>query len=329
MIINVNSVNKLGFIDFDIDPKLDLIAEIKRLKQEKKATILAHYYQTPEVQDIADFVGDSLALSQKVVDINSDIIVFAGVKFMAETTKILSPDKKVILPDLNAGCSLADSCNYKEFKEFLKDYPNHTVVTYVNTTAEIKSLSHICCTSSNAIKIVNSVPREKGVVFAPDKNLGNYIKSLTDRENMVIWNGACHVHEEFSVEAITELNRKYPNAKVIAHPECKKPVLILADFIGSTAQLLQFTKEDSCKEYIVATESGIIHQMKKSNPEKKFLSPPPVATNCGCSECNFMKMITLKKIYLSLKYELPVIELDKELMDKARLPILKMLEISK
>lgn len=329
MIINVNSVNKLGFVDSEIDPKLDLIAEINKLKQEKNATILAHYYQNPEIQDIADFVGDSLALSQKVVDIKSDIIVFAGVKFMAETTKILSPSKKVILPDLNAGCSLADSCNYEDFKKFLIDYPNHVVVTYVNTTADIKSLSDICCTSSNAVKIVNSVPKDKGVVFAPDKNLGNYIKSITDRENMVIWAGACHVHEEFSVEAIVDLKGKYPNAKVIAHPECKRPVLLLAEFIGSTAELLMFTKTDSSQEYIVATESGIIHQMKKENPNKLFISPPPSASNCGCSECKFMKMITLKKIYLSLKYELPVIELDKDLMDKARLPILKMLEISK
>lgn len=329
MIINVNSVNKLGFVDLEIDPKLDLIAEIKRLKQEKNATILAHYYQNPEIQDIADFVGDSLALSQKVVDIKSDIIVFAGVKFMAETTKILSPTKKVILPDLNAGCSLADSCNYEDFKKFLIDYPIHVVVTYVNTTADIKSLSHICCTSSNAVKIVNSIPKDKGVVFAPDRNLGNYIKNLTDRENMVIWDGACHVHEEFSVEAIVDLKKKYPKAKVIAHPECKRPVLLLAEFIGSTAELLKFTKTDGSQEYIVATESGIIHQMKRENPNKIFISPPPIASNCGCSECKFMKMITLKKIYLSLKYELPVIELDEKLMDKARLPILKMLEISK
>ena len=329
MIINVNSVNKVGFIDLEIDPKLDLTQEIKKLKIEKNAIILAHYYQNPEIQDIADFVGDSLALSQRTVNIDSDIIVFAGVKFMAETAKILSPSKKVLLPDINAGCSLADSCKYEDFKNFIAKYPNHKVITYVNTTAEIKSLSDICCTSSNAIKIVNSVPNNQGIVFAPDKNLGSYIKSITGRENMVIWDGACHVHEEFSLESILQLKKENPKAKLIAHPECKKPILLVADFIGSTSELLNYSKRDSSDIYIVATESGIIHQMKRESPKKMFISPAPKASNCGCSECVFMKMITLKKIYLTLKYELPEIVLDEELMNRARLPIQKMLEISK
>jgi len=328
MIINVNNVNKVGFIDIEIDPKLDLTREIEKLKIEKNAIILAHYYQNPEIQDIADFVGDSLALSQKSVNIDSAIILFAGVKFMAETAKILSPNKKVLLPDINAGCSLADSCNYEDFKKFISNYPDYTVITYVNTTADIKSLSDICCASSNAVKIVNSVPIDKGIVFAPDRNLGNYIKGITGRKNMVIWDGACHVHEEFSLEAILQLKKEYSSAKLIAHPECKKPILLVSDYIGSTSELLNFTINDSCSTFIVATESGIIHQMKRESPTKIFISAPPKATNCGCSECSFMKMITLKKIYLTLKYELPEISLDKDLMDRARLPIQKMLEIS-
>ncbi len=329
MIINVNSVDKVGFIDLNIDPKLDLVKEIEKLKREKNAIILAHYYQTSEIQDIADFIGDSLALSQKAVDIKADIIVFAGVKFMAETAKILSPSKKVLLPDRNAGCSLADSCKYEDFKIFKSKFPGHIVISYVNTTAEIKSISDICCTSSNAIKIVNSIPKDQGIIFAPDRNLGNYIKTLTGRDKMVIWDGACHVHEEFSLENILKLKIEHPNAKLIAHPECKKPILIVADFIGSTSELLKFTEEDNCKEYIIATESGIIHQMKKKNPSKLFLTPAPYATNCGCSECSFMKKITLKKIYLTLKYELPEILIDNELMNLARIPILRMLSISK
>lgn len=329
MIINVNNVDKVGFIDLTIDSNLDLPKEIEKLKKEKNAIILAHYYQTPEIQDIADFIGDSLALSQKVVDINADIIVFAGVKFMAETTKILSPNKKVLLPDLNAGCSLADSCKFEDFKSFKEKYSNHIVITYVNTTAEIKSISDISCTSSNAIKIVNSIPKEQGIIFAPDRNLGNYIKGITGRENMIIWDGACHVHEEFSLEAIIKLKKEHPNAKLLAHPECKKPILVVSDYIGSTAELLKFTSSDTSKEFIVATESGIIHQMKKNNPNKTFISPPPKATNCGCSECSFMKLITLKKIYLTLKYELPEIKLEEKLMNLARVPIIKMLEISK
>ncbi len=329
MIINVNTVDKIGFIEEAIDANLDLPSEILKLKKEKNAIILAHYYQNPDIQDIADFIGDSLALSQKAVNIDADIILFAGVRFMAETAKILSPNKKVLIPDKNAGCSLANSCKFDEFKNFISNYPDYTIITYVNTTAEIKSISDICCTSSNAIKIVDSIPKDKGVIFAPDKNLGNYIKSTSGRENMVIWDGACHVHEEFDLEKILELKKENPKAKIIAHPECKKHILLISDYIGSTSELLNFTIKDNCNEFIVATESGIIHQMKKANPQKTFLSPPPKATNCGCSECNFMKLITLKKIYLTLKYELPEVVLDKKLMNLARLPIQRMLEISK
>jgi len=329
MIINVNTVDKLGYVEENVDPNLDLPSEIKKLKDKKNAIILAHYYQSPEIQDIADFIGDSLALSHKAVNIDADIIVFAGVSFMAETAKILSPLKKVLLPDKNAGCSLAESCNYTDFKEFISRFPNHKVVTYVNTTADIKSLSDICCTSSNAISIVNSIPKDQGIIFAPDRNLGNYIKSLTGRENMIVWDGACHVHEEFDLANILELKREHPTAKIIAHPECKKHIILVSDFVGSTSELLKYSKEDSANVYIVATESGIIHQMKKLNPNKLFISPKPKATNCGCSECAFMKMITLKKIYLSLKYELPEVLLDDELMKLARIPIQRMLEISK
>jgi len=329
MIINVNNVDKVGFIDLNIDDNLDLPFEIEKLKREKNAIILAHYYQNAEIQDIADFIGDSLALSQKAEKIESDIIVFAGVNFMAETAKILSPSKKVLIPDKNAGCSLADSCKYEDLNNFKKQYPEHLVVTYVNTTAEIKSISDICCTSSNAVKIIESIPKEKGIIFAPDRNLGNYLKSLTGRENMVIWDGACHVHEEFSLEEILKLKKEYPKAKLLAHPECQRPILLVADFIGSTSDILKFSSNDSSDIYIIATEPGIVHQMKKANPEKLYLTPPPKASNCGCNECSFMKLITLKKIYLTLKYELPEVFLDKEIMDLARIPIQRMLEISK
>jgi quinolinate synthase len=329
MIINVNTVDKIGFIDEKIDVNLDLPYEIEKLKREKNAIILAHYYQTKDIQDIADFIGDSLALSQKALEVDAEIIVLAGVSFMAETTKILSPYKKVLIPDKNAGCSLADSCNYDDFKKFREKYPLHKVISYVNTTARIKSISDVCCTSSNAVKIVNSFGKDQGIIFAPDRNLGNYIKNITGRENMIIWDGACHVHEEFDLEQILKIKSENPNAKLIAHPECKRHILLVSDFIGSTSELLKFTCNDSSDVYIVATESGIIHQMKKINPKKKFISPAPKASNCGCSECSFMKLITLKKLYLTLKYELPEIKLDKHLMDLARKPIMKMLEISK
>lgn len=318
---------KNGFIDLPVDPSIDLSKEIGKLRKEKNAIILAHYYQLPEIQDVADFVGDSLALSQKAATTEADIILFAGVHFMAETAKILSPTKKVLIPDLSAGCSLADSAPADQFAEFLKKYPKHTVISYVNTTAEIKAMSDIICTSSNAVEIVNSLPKDEKIVFGPDKNLGNYIKSIIGRD-MVIWDGACHVHEEFSVERILELKKEYPNAKIVAHPECKKPILVLADFIGSTAALLKYTTLDDAKEYIVATESGIIHQMQKSNPHKVFLLAPPSDSTCGCNDCVFMKLITLKKIYLTLLHEQPEIVLEQSVIDAARKPIVRMLDIS-
>jgi quinolinate synthase len=309
------------------DSGTDYIKEIKRLKSEKNAIILAHYYQTGDIQDIADFVGDSLALSQKATANDADIILFAGVKFMAETAKILVPDKKVLLPDINAVCSLADSCKPEEFKKFIKENPGRTVVTYVNTTADIKALSDIICTSSNAIQIVNSLPPEEKIIFAPDRNLGNYVLSKTGRD-IVVWNGACHVHEEFSLEEILKLKNDNPGAKVIVHPECELPIRMISDFIGSTSELLKFTMKDDAKYYIVATEPGIIHQMKKENPEKQYIPAPPKDSTCGCSECNFMKLITIKKIYKCLKEEKPEIFVDLQIINEAARPIKRMMEIS-
>jgi len=297
------------------------------MKAEKNAIILAHYYQTGDIQDIADFVGDSLALSQKAASNSADIILFAGVKFMAETAKILAPEKKVLLPDMMAGCSLSDSCKPEDFEKFLKDNPGRTVVSYVNTSAEIKALSDIICTSSNAVQIVESLPVDEKIIFAPDRNLGNYVLNKTGRD-ILIWNGTCHVHEEFSLEAIINLKKEYPDAKVIVHPECEMPIRLVADFIGSTAALLNFTKKDPGKTYIVATEAGIIHQMKKENPQKNYFPVPPRDSTCGCSECNFMKLITVKKIYDCLLGEKPEIHLDSEILLKARKPIIRMMEIS-
>jgi quinolinate synthase len=323
-----NDIKEKGFIDKDIEKNIDIIEEIDRLKRKKNCVILAHYYQEGEIQDIADFVGDSLALSQKASDTKADIILFAGVHFMAETAKILSPEKKVLIPDLNAGCSLADSCPTDEFEKFVKGHPDHTVITYVNTTAEIKSLSDIIVTSSNAHQIVNSLPKDEKIIFAPDKNLGNYIKNITGRD-MVIWQGACHVHEEFSLTKILEIKNEHPGAKIIAHPECEKPIIIAADYVGSTSALLKYTKEDKAKEYIVATESGILHQMRKENPQKLYIPAPPKDSTCGCNDCKFMKLINIKKLYNCLKYERPEIRLNEELRKKAEKPINKMLEISK
>ena len=303
------------------------ILEIERLKKEKNAIILAHYYQTGDIQDIADFVGDSLALSQKASSNSADIILFAGVKFMAETAKILAPDKKVLLPDMNAGCSLADSCKAKDFKIFIKDYPGRTIISYVNTSAEIKALSDIICTSSNAVEIVESLPEDEKILFAPDRNLGNYVLNKTGRD-MVIWNGTCHVHEEFSLEAIIRLKKENPKAKIIVHPECEMPVRMVADFIGSTSALLAFTQNDKGNCYIVATEAGIIHQMIKANSKKTYIPVPPVDSTCGCSECNFMKLITVEKIVNCLKNEEPEIKLDRDILLRAQKPILRMLEIS-
>jgi quinolinate synthase len=303
------------------------IAEIKRLKTEKNAIILAHYYQTGDIQDIADFVGDSLALSQKAASNSADIILFAGVKFMAETAKILAPEKKVLLPDLMAGCSLADSCKPDDFKKFIDENPGRTVISYVNTTAEIKALSDIICTSSNAVQIVESLPLNEKILFAPDRNLGNYVLNKTGRD-MVIWNGACHVHHEFSLEAILRLKKENPEAKIIVHPECELPVRMVADFIGSTSSLLQYTKNDDGNCYIVATEVGIIHQMIKENPHKIYIPAPPLDSTCGCSECSFMKLITIEKILNCLKNEKPEIKIDRETLLRAQKPILRMMEIS-
>jgi len=305
----------------------DIVSRIEELKKKKNAVILAHYYQTADIQDIADFIGDSLALSQQAAKTEADIIVFAGVKFMAETAKILSPEKKVIIPDMMAGCSLADSCKKEDFEKFIEENPGRTVITYVNTNADIKALSDITCTSSNARQIIESLPENEKIIFGPDRNLGNYIKSLTGRD-ILVWDGACHVHEEFSLEALLKLKSQNSDAKIIAHPECELPVRLVADYIGSTSGLLSFIKKDQGKTFIVATEPGIIYQMKKARPEKKFIPAPPKDSTCGCSECNFMKLITLEKIYKSLKFEEPEITVDPLIVKRAALPIKRMLDIS-
>ena len=316
-----------GYVNAPIDSSLDLKKEIESLKKEKGAVILVHYYQKGEIQDIADYIGDSLALAQIAARIDAPIIIMCGVNFMGETAKILCPDKKVIVPDLNAGCSLADSCPPDEFESFIKAHPGHKVISYVNTSAGVKALTDVLVTSTNAVQIVESFPKNENIIFGPDRNLGNYINSVTGR-NMVLWNGACHVHENFSVEKIADLKVKYPNAKVLAHPECKKNVLLLADKVGSTAALLNYAIKSDANEYIVATESGIIHEMRKKCPEKVFIPVPGEDSTCACNECNFMKLNTLEKVYNSLKYEMPEINVDKELADKARLSIQRMLDIS-
>lgn len=323
----MNSLIKNGFVNKPVDKTLDLVKEIENLKKEKNAIILGHFYQLPEIQDISDFIGDSLALSQKAASTTADIILFAGVHFMAETAKILSPDKKVLLPDLEAGCSLADSCPADDFAKFKAQYPDHTVITYINTTNEIKALSDIICTSSNAVEIVNSLPKDEKIIFAPDKNLGSYIAKLTGRD-MVIWPGACHVHKRFSVERIVKLKEEHPKAKILAHPECENDVLILADHIGSTSAILNFSKTDSSDSYIVATETGILHQMQKANPDKLFLPAPPDDATCACNDCSYMKLITLTKVYNTLKYEVPEIKVTDEMIDQAVAPIKRMLDIS-
>jgi len=305
----------------------ELIRKIKDLQATKSAVLMAHYYQEPEIQDIADFVGDSLALAQKAIETDAEIIVLAGVNFMAETAKIINPRKKVLLPDPEAGCSLADSCPADKFEAFVKAHPEHTVITYVNTTAAVKALSDISCTSSNAVQIVRSLPEDEKIIFAPDRNLGNYIKSLTHRD-MLIWDGACHVHEEFSLEKILDLKKEYPEAKILAHPECPKPILIVADHIGSTSELLRYSKTDTAAEYIVATESGILHQMQKESPHKRFIPAPPKDSTCACNDCRFMKLVTLKKIYDCLRNESNEVVLEETLRIKAEKPIRRMLEIS-
>ena len=306
----------------------EYINEIKRLKRSKNAIILAHYYQTGIIQDLADFTGDSLALSQKAEQNDADIILFAGVKFMAETAKILAPDKKVLLPDMNAGCSLADSCKEEDFKRFIKDNPGRTIVTYVNTTAEIKALSDISCTSSNSIQIINSLPKDEKIIFAPDRNLGNHVVNNSDRD-IILWNGSCHVHVEISYEEIIKIKERKPHAKIIVHPECELNIRNIADYIGSTSGLINFTKKDDGICYIVATEPGVIHQMKKENPEKEYIPAPAKDSKCRCSECNFMKLITIEKIYNCLRNEKPEIFIDKNIIKDAKKPIKRMIEISK
>jgi quinolinate synthase len=321
-------LDEKGFIDETIDPKIKLVEEINRLKKEKNAVILSHYYVDGELQDIADYVGDSLGLSQAAADTTADIIVFVGVHFMAETAKIINPSKKVILPDLKAGCSLADSAPADKFAAFKAQYPEHKVISYINCTADLKTLSDVICTSANAVKIVESFPKDQPLIFAPDKNLGNYINSITGRE-MVLWDGACMVHEQYSVEKIVDLMDEHPDADFIAHPECEKPVLLLAKFIGSTTALLNYVQKSESRKFIVATESGILHQMVKVCPEKIFIPAPSVDSTCGCNDCSYMKLNSLQKLYICLKHELPEITLPAEVMEKARLPILRMLDISK
>jgi quinolinate synthase len=321
-----SNISTAGFLDIDIDANLDLFAEIEKLKKEKKAVILAHYYQEPDIQDVADFIGDSLGLAQQAEKTRADIIVFAGVHFMAETAKILNPSKKVLIPDLKAGCSLSDSAPPALFKLFRDKHPGHTVITYINCSAGIKALSDIICTSSNARKIVETIPADQPIIFAPDKNLGAYINRQTGRD-MLLWNGSCMVHEIFSQQKIEKLKAKHPKAKVIAHPECEEHVLALADFIGSTTGLLNFTKNDPATEFIVVTETGILHQMQRLNPGKTFIPAPP-DNSCACNDCPHMKLNTLEKLYLCLKYELPEITMDEELRLAAKKPIDKMLQIS-
>ena len=321
-----NLINN-GYVNKPVDKSVDLVKEIGKLKKEKNAIILGHFYQLPEIQEISDILGDSLALSQQASKTNADIIVFAGVNFMAETAKLLSPNKKVLLPDLEAGCSLAESCPPVAFKKFIDQYPDHMVVSYINCTNEIKALSDIIVTSSNALTIVNSLPKDQKIIFAPDKNLGDYVNKLTGR-NMVVWPGACHVHKRFSVERIVALKNENPQAKIIAHPECEKDVLILAEHIGSTSSLLKFTQTDDAKAYIVATETGIIHQMKKKNPHKNFIPAPPDDATCACNDCSYMKLITLEKVYNTLKYEQPEIQVPPEIQIRALAPVKKMIDIS-
>ena len=306
----------------------ELISEIKRLRREKNAVIMAHYYQTGDLQDIADMVGDSLALAQYAAKTEADIIVLCGVHFMGETAKILSPQKKVLVPDIEAGCSLADSCPADEFERFVKAHPDPTVVSYVNTTAAVKANTDIVVTSTNAKRIIDSLPLDAKIIFAPDRNLGNYINSVTGR-NMLLWDGACHVHEQFSVESLVELKKAHPKAKVLAHPECKNVVLMLADFVGSTQALLNYATNSQDTEFLVATESGIIHQMQKQNPNKVFIPVPPVDSTCGCNDCKYMRLNSLEKLYLCLKTEQPEILVDEALRVKAVKPIERMLELSK
>ena len=322
-----NKWKELGYVDEPIPEGIDIKAEIRRMCKEKNAVIMAHYYTEGEIQDIADFIGDSLALAQKAAKTDADIIVMCGVHFMGETNKILCPDKVVLVPDLNATCSLAESCPAKEFETFVKAHPDHTVISYVNTTAATKALTDVVVTSSNAKQIVESFPKDKKIIFGPDQNLGNYINSITGR-SMLLWNGACHVHEKFSLEKILQLKAEHPKAKILVHPECKGAVVKVADKVGSTAALLKFSISDEATEFIVATESGILHEMQKACPEKTFIPAPPEDSTCACNECNYMKLITMQKLYNCLKYEWPQVEVPSYIAEKAVKPINKMLEIS-
>lgn len=319
---------KRGYVTEPIPQSVDLKAEIKKLCKEKNAVILGHFYQSDEIQEIADFIGDSLALAQWAAKTDADIIVMCGVYFMGETAKILCPDKKVLIPDLNTGCSLADSCPAEEFTKFVNAHLGHTVVSYVNTSAAVKAVTDVVVTSTNAKQIVESLPKDEKIIFGPDRNLGNYINSITGR-NMLLWNGACHVHEKFSIEKIIELKKQYPEAQILVHPECKGALAKMADKVGSTAGLLKFAMASDKKDFIVATESGILYEMRKQCPEKNFIPAPPEDSTCACNECNFMRLNTLEKLYNTLKYEWPEVQVEKAVAEKAILPIQRMLDISK
>lgn len=317
-----------GYIDEPIPEGIDLATAIRLMCKEKNAVILAHYYTEGALQDVADFVGDSLALAQKAAATDADIILMCGVHFMAETDKILCPDKRVLIPDLNATCSLAESCPADEFAAFVKDHPDHKVISYVNTSAATKAVTDVVVTSSNARQIVESFPKDQPLIFGPDRNLGSYINSITGR-NMLLWNGACHVHERFSVEKLVELKQQHPTAKVLVHPECKGPIVKLADVVGSTAALLKFAINSESDTFLVVTESGILHEMQKQAPGKTFIPVPPDDSTCGCNECNFMRLITLAKVYNTLRYEWPEVHVDPEVAQAAIRPIERMLDISK
>ena len=317
-----------GYVDEPIEEGIDLREEILRLKKERNAVIMAHYYQREEIQQLADHIGDSLALAQLAAKTDAPVIVLCGVHFMGETAKILCPDKTVIVPDLSAGCSLADSCPADEFEQFVKEHPDHTVISYVNTSAAVKAVTDVVVTSGNAKEIVGSLPQDEKIIFGPDRNLGNYINSITGRE-MLLWDGACHVHEKFSVAAIADLKREHPDAKVLVHPECPKPVRIMADKVGSTAALLNYAVDSDRQEFIVCTESGILIEMQRRCPDKTFIPAPPEDGTCACNECEYMKLITIEKLYNSLKFMAPEIEVDPEIAERAVKPIQRMLDISR
>lgn len=320
-------MQSIGYMDAPVPAGIDIKKEIDRLRKENNAVILAHFYQTPEIQDIADFVGDSLALAQWAAKTTADVLVLCGVHFMGETAKILCPDKKVLVPDLNAGCSLADSCPASKFEEFIKQHPDHTVISYVNTSAAVKALTDIVVTSTNAHQIVESLPADEKIIFGPDRNLGNYINSVTGR-NMLLWDGACHVHEQFSLEKILDLKKDYPEAEIICHPECKRYIVEVSDYVGSTAGLLKHVIKSPKKQFIVATESGVLHEMRKACPDKEFIPAPPNDSTCACNECNYMRMNTMKKLYNVLRFGIPEIFVDESVQKKAIRPIRRMLDIS-